>query len=278
MRGSALIRYVFLLCCWGAAGPLGAVDIPIKRGGAVDSPVGFVDMDRIYREYPETKKAREDYRKEVLRHKGELSDRERALDDLKGEIDVIKSRMAAAAVPTGESTLPEAGVSSGTPVAPPLGNSETEQSLGSTSSGGESSEQSPTSTEPALSTGTNVPSGTNVPLGTNVPQTPEMFSVPKGSLDKSVNPEELAKREALLVKRQAELEEAKASSAQALKKLETEMSKKVLGRLYKALVDLAQEKGIRLVVDKSAILYGQDAIDLTDALHRRVRGLPAEGN
>jgi Skp family chaperone for outer membrane proteins len=229
-------------------------------------------MDRIYREYPETKKAREDYRKEVLRHKGELSDRERALDDLKGEIDVIKSRMAGVAVATEESILPSAGVSSGTSVAPLLGNSETEPSLGSTSSGGESSEQSPTSTEPALST------GTNVPPGTNVPKTPDMFALPKGALDKDITPEELAKREALLLKRQAELEEAKASSTQALKKLESDMSKKILGRLYKALVDLAQEKGIRLVVDKSAILYGQDTIDLTEDLHRRVRGLPAEGN
>jgi len=31
------------------------------------------------------------------------------------------------------------------------------------------------------------------------------------------------------------------------------------------------------VVDKSAILYGQNAIDLTEPLARRLRGLPDDG-
>ena len=41
-----------------------------------------------------------------------------------------------------------------------------------------------------------------------------------------------------------------------------------------ALVQLAEENNISLVVDKSSILYGQAAIDLTAKLRRRVRGLP----
>jgi Skp family chaperone for outer membrane proteins len=44
--------------------------------------------------------------------------------------------------------------------------------------------------------------------------------------------------------------------------------------LHKALVDVATERGVAVVVDKSSILYGENAVDLTEALHRKVRGLP----
>jgi Skp family chaperone for outer membrane proteins len=40
-------------------------------------------MQRIYREYPETQKARAEYNRELARHKTDLAEKERALEDLK---------------------------------------------------------------------------------------------------------------------------------------------------------------------------------------------------
>ncbi len=191
------------------------MEIPVRRGGASGSPVGYVDMDLIFREYPETKKAREEYRKEVARYKGELAEKERALDDLKGEIDALKVPPAS---PT--NTLLSSGTVTGEP--------------------------------PAVST---------APLSM-----PPPVSEAEG----------LAKRQDQLVKRQEEIEKARAEATLALRNFESRQSKQILGRLYKALVQLADERGISLVVDKSAILYGTNTVDLTEALSRRVRGLPDE--
>lgn len=203
-----------------ASAIVGGVEIPVRRGGASGAAVGYVDMELVFREYPEAKKAREEYQKEVVRHKGELADRERALADLKREIEALKA--TALPAPTVEKS------------------STTIESL-----------------TPAASTDT--------------VESPAISTATAASLAEGIT-----RREEQLLKRQKELEEARESSAQALRAFEATRSKTILGRLYKALVELAEERGIRLVVDKSAILYGQNTIDLTEALNRRVRGLPEE--
>lgn len=199
---------------------VGGVEIPVRRGGASGAAVGYVDMELVFREYPEAKKAREEYQKEVVRHKGELADRERALADLKREIEALKA--TALPAPTVEKSSTTIG-----------------------------------SLTPAASTDT--------------VESPAISTATAASLAEGIT-----RREEQLLKRQKELEEARESSAQALRAFEATRSKTILGRLYKALVELAEERGIRLVVDKSAILYGQNTIDLTEALNRRVRGLPEE--
>ncbi|MBL8023503.1 MAG: OmpH family outer membrane protein [Elusimicrobia bacterium] len=201
-----------------AASVVWGVEIPLHRGaGTGGTSVGYVDMEQVFRDYPETIKAREDYQKEVLRHKTELAARETALDEFKHGIDLS----------SGESPSPfSLDVSS-------ISQGSADTVRVSTATGGASSSAVPA--------------------------------------DRKLPPPEL------ILKRTEELEKARATSAQTLRAFEAERSKKILGRLYKALVQLADEKGIRLVVDKSAILYGEDTIDLTEALHRRVRGLPEEG-
>jgi Skp family chaperone for outer membrane proteins len=63
-------------------------------------------------------------------------------------------------------------------------------------------------------------------------------------------------------------------AAAALRDFESKQSARILGQLHKALVELATERGIAVVVDKASILHGENAVDLTEALHRKVRGLP----
>lgn len=213
-------QFLFSFVVIIAGAVVGGVEIPVRRGGASGAAVGYVDMELVFREYPEAKKAREDYQKEVVRHKGELADRERALADLKRELESLKA-----------AALPVAAV--------------------------ETSSAAADSLTPAVSTDTVA--------------TPSISTATAAVLA-----EGLKRREEQLLKRETELEEARESSAKALRAFEATRSKTILGRLYKALVELAEERGIRLVVDKSAILYGQNTIDLTEALNRRVRGLPEE--
>jgi Skp family chaperone for outer membrane proteins len=207
---------VFSALCLGAVAA-GTIEIPVSQGRTQDTRVGFVDMDSIYQDYPETQKARAEFRKEVARHKNAIAERERELEDLERQVRALKE-------------------------APPVPDE-----------------------SPAVSTGARVsPSGQAGDAYANLFSTGAPSSVQEG----------LAVREAQLTQRRAGLEKTRAEAVQSLRDFEAKQSKQILGRLYKALVQVAEEQGISLVVDKSAILYGQNAIDLTEALSRRVRGLP----
>lgn len=239
----------FLLCL---ASPVAhALEIPIKRGGPEGASVGYVDMEIVFREYPEAKKAREEYRVELARQKSELSQREQALDDLKREIELLKENLSSPTTMDSSSSTVVAMSSSTLP--------STEKKLDGSLGVGTST--SPFMRAPPASD----PESKIVPVESGL--TPR---APVSSLA------EISKREEILLKRQKELEDARASSAKSLQSFEASRAKTILGRLYKALVELAKERGIRLVVDKSAILYGENTIDLTESLNRRVRGLPEE--
>jgi Skp family chaperone for outer membrane proteins len=178
----------FLLVAF-LTGAAGAVEISFKRGGQGEGTrVGFVDMQRIYREYPETQKARAEYNRELARYKAELTDRERALEDLKLR-----------------------------PTASPVASTDTV----------------------AVATAPAVPAGADE-----------------------------------VERARADLEKARADAAAALRDFESKQSARILGQLHKALVALATERGVAVVVDKASILYGENAVDLTEALHRKVRGIP----
>lgn len=243
------LYFSFLLFMVGSLSQ--ALEIPIHRGGPGGASVGYVDMELVFREYPEAKKAREEYRAELVRQKAELSRREQALDELKREIDLLKgSLIPATSVDRSSSTT--VALSSAT-LPSPEKNPDVRMGVGMSTS---PFSVVSTVSEPETEKGST-----------------ESVSAPRAVVSSLA---EISKREEILLKRQKELEEARASSSASLQAFEASRAKTILGRLYKALVDLAKERGIRLVVDKSAILYGENTIDLTESLNRRVRGLPDE--
>jgi Skp family chaperone for outer membrane proteins len=72
--------------------------------------------------------------------------------------------------------------------------------------------------------------------------------------------------------KKAEMEELRKQSAADLAAFEAQQSQLILGKIYQALRDVANEEQVTVVVDKSSILYGDASIDLTDKLQQRVRG------
>ena len=70
----------------------------------------------------------------------------------------------------------------------------------------------------------------------------------------------------------AEYEEMRKQAERDLATFQGQQSQIILGKIYQALRDLAQEEQVTLVVDKSSILYGDAAIDLTEKLQAKVRG------
>jgi Skp family chaperone for outer membrane proteins len=75
-----------------------------------------------------------------------------------------------------------------------------------------------------------------------------------------------------LVTKQAEYDDARKQAADDLSAFEGRQSQIILGKIYTALRDLAQEEQVELVVDKASILFGSAEVDLTEKLQQRVRG------
>lgn len=72
--------------------------------------------------------------------------------------------------------------------------------------------------------------------------------------------------------KKAEFEDLRKRAASDLSTFQSQQSQMILGKIYQALKDVASEEQVAVVVDKSSILYGDAAIDLTEKLQQRVRG------
>ena len=198
-----------------------ALEIPVagESGGAGTGggvKIGYVDMDRIFQIYPQTRDAKEDYAKQLARKRQQLADKEAELQNLKGRIAVL------------ESTLKDMSAQN-----PPPG--------------------TPASADAAQSSGT---LHANPPPIVDEPRATQSISDMKRDLEQ----------------KQAEYEDLRKRAADDLAAFESKQSQLILGKIYQALRDLAEEEQVTMVVDKASILYGSADIDLTERLQARVRG------
>jgi Skp family chaperone for outer membrane proteins len=241
---------ISLLAIVTITGTVRALEIPLKQraetagGGAV---VAFVDMETIFQEYPETQKAKAEYFVELSNRRQSLADLEKELADLREQLTVLRTTLHE--MEEGLKTAPAAASgAAATPAAP---------DTPAAAPGGEAWISDST----AAATSQAAPGSLTQDLG-----------VSPGSVS-AVN-ESLLQREKTLAEKEKALDEARATAVKDLKQLEEKRSMQIMGKLYNALVQLADEQGITLVVDKRSILYGTGTLDLTERLRRRVRGLP----
>ncbi|MFC1679614.1 OmpH family outer membrane protein, partial [Elusimicrobiota bacterium] len=52
--------------------------------------------------------------------------------------------------------------------------------------------------------------------------------------------------------------------------IESQRSEILLGKIYRAVREVAREQGVSVVIDKTQILFGRDSVDLTDQVIRRL--------
>jgi Skp family chaperone for outer membrane proteins len=242
-----------------------SLEIPLKhraeKGGAGGGAVGFVDMEAIFQEYPETKKAKAEYFAELAKRRQVLADREKELSDLREQLSVLRTTLKE--MQEGLKSAPS-GAASSTAAAP----------------GGSAAGERPTA--PGGSAAGERPDPAEIWTAESAAPAADEFGRPASlTRELGVSPgsvaavnESLLQREKTLTEKEAELERARLSTVKELTAFEEDRSLQIMGKLYKALIQLAEEQGLTLVVDKRSILYGQAAMDLTERLRRRVRGLP----
>ena len=84
--------------------------------------------------------------------------------------------------------------------------------------------------------------------------------------------EEIARKTAELARQEGSAREEQAAAEKNLLDLESRRSEILLGKIYRAVQEVAQREGISVVVDKSGIIYGHSAVDLTDKVLKYLRG------
>lgn len=82
----------------------------------------------------------------------------------------------------------------------------------------------------------------------------------------------IAARQAEIANLEAQLEREQSAAERNLLDAESRRTDQVLARLYRAVSEVARRDGVSVVVDKSAILYGHPAVDLTDRVLAHLRG------
>ena len=258
-----------------AAAPLRAIELSLEENKGEKGTIGFVDMERVFREYPETKRAKEQFEAEVNSKRLELHRRKGAIVDARAELAglqvererVLREGLTEPAVlpaapppaplptPVSTSTVLLPGATQAAPAPELL------QSLPGLSPGSAPSPAAPPAAVDAATAAV-----TTAPPSA----APAVQTVSAAQRVREVEDRINAKLKEIEDKDRA-FKEYEAKSEADLLELEKRRVQLLLGKLYDIVQDVAREEGVSVVVDKKAILFGQKAVDLTDKLIERVK-------
>ena len=255
-----------------AAGPLGAIELALEENRAEHGSIGFVDMQRIFKLFPETTKAKESFEEAVRQAEEEVNLRKAKVLRLRAEIDELK--VARAAVPAGAAAaphLPGYGLA-----APPSASTGTVALPGAAVSTNTVTLAPGIHISSAVLNGTTISTGpvtltsgilisSTILNGAAAAQTPTLS--PTQELD-----EKIAQKSQELAQAQSEAKDQQTAVEVNLLDLESHKSEILLGKIYRAIQEVSRREGVGVVVDKSAILYGHNAVDLTDKVLKYLKG------
>lgn len=256
-----------LSLCLLAPLPAAAIELSLEENKAERGGVGFVDMQRLFREYPETARAKEQFEAEVGTRRLEVQRKKAEIADLQAELarlTVERERLLSEAL---TEPPPQAGE-------PPETSTPASPGLIATLPGIQTSTESvPTpmtvSTEPA----TAPMEVSTEAAGAQPPAAPASAAAQAASAAQRAKDMEgqIAVKQQEIDDLKKAFKEFQSGVEKQLLDLEKRRVQILLGRIYDVVQQVAKEEGVGIVVDKTSILYGQQAVDLTDKLVERLK-------
>jgi len=282
-----------------------ALEISLEENRVSRGTVGFVDIKRVYDQFPETLKAKEVFESEVSRRDKELQGKRKALRDLRREIAELETergfltatpiQVSSAAPKASTSTAvspsaPRASVAASTATAPvsvstPIaalpglpGLASPPPAAGHKQAVAVSTAAAPAvaaSTAPVSVAASAAPASVSASSASaKAPETPALtpsqvqadVAARSAEIDK-----EIAEKKAKLAEAEKGLRGQAKEYEDELSKMESAQSRSLLGEIYRKVQDVAREEGVSIIIDKNAILYGNGAVDLTDRLIAALR-------
>ncbi|HOI41775.1 MAG TPA: hypothetical protein PK523_02425 [Elusimicrobiales bacterium] len=264
----------------------GALELSLEENKGESGTIGYVDMDRVFREYSGTSGAREEFLSEVKKRETGLDDAKKRIFALKAEISRLRQEREFAAAlpiffseepPPAASTAPVPGTGLPLPAEPvqassaPAGaeiSTAAAQLPGMSPGTPEAAGQAAAATAPPAQAPVVQPAAPKQPL-IQMPGVGAM-ALDKFRMSVSTSVPEIEAAIASKEKELAGLESAlRTEQRRAEKDLLDQESRKtelILGRIYFLLRELAVSEGVSVVIDKRSILFGHAAVDLTGKL------------
>lgn len=254
-------RFVFILLALTTCVliKLDSVEIPLDKQVTKDGQpivtMGYVDIEKVFTEHPMTKRLRDEFYKAAEAKKASIKE---AQDTIKRLETVIKSSTTQITQLKEELEKLKAG---------PPPETEQKQEVHKPTMPGQTIEgpMLPDSQAPADS----------VSVSTSTEAAPQ--AVDPDVIEAKIK--QIAEMEAELLNIKKELEEKKAGLGDILKKnqedlvnLEEMQTNTILLDIYDILEKVAIDENVTVIVDKSQILYGESAKDLTDKVIERLQG------
>lgn len=283
--------FIFLLAF--PALEAGALELLLEENRGESGTIGFVDIDRVFKEYSGTTGAREDFISEIKKKEEVLNSKKTPIFTLKAEIAKLRQeREFALTLPslleTQRSVEEAAAATAAAAEAAKLAAAAAAQAAAAAAQAVQTSTaavqvstesvqtstgavQAPAVVQPAASTPAVVSlpgmGGIDMPGIAKVPVTHFKFSVSTSvpEIDAA-----LSKKESELAAREDELRSLQRQTERELLEYESRKSEILLGRIYVALKELAIKEEVSVIIDKRNILFGQKAVDLTDKLLKKL--------
>lgn len=274
-----------------------AIELSLEENKVQRGNIGFIDMQRVFKLYPETSRAKENFN-EVIRQAEEQINMKKAeilrlrldLPRLRLERGKIKKKIEdalrtpapapaplRAPEPPAVSTAPPAAATTPTPPAAPPEVSTAPTALSSLP--GLSDDILTKEDLPKELVGkkqmvikrtiVGAPSAPAVTAPASGPEA-DIIALQKSLKEAKSNLADTVSRIETLT---TILHEHEASAEKSLMDLESRKTELLLGSIHKAIREVAAREGVSVVIDKAGILYGNNAVDLTERVLNRLKGL-----
>lgn len=336
------MKTIALLLSVVLAAPAGAIELSLEENRAERGNIGYIDMTKLFRQFPETVRAKENF-EEILRQtedqvnlrKVEILKARNELSQLRMEREIMaktilpmqiedpkkKAKDAAKAGPKVETTpaptpAPAPQAQSPSPAPTPaeadlaaMRASEQAAAQAAAAQPGQDLSQLPglggqpaaPAPAPADSLVINIPGVSTAPVVVQAPEAeptaaaaqpspaPEIVAASteaaKPAVVEAPKPDapspnaalaeldaKIALRTRELAAKEADFKKYQGEQEKNLLDLESRKTEVLLGKIHRAVQEVARREGVSVVVDKTSILYGHDAVDLTEKVLKFLRG------
>jgi len=241
-----------------------ALELLLEENRGESGTIGYVDIDRVFKEYSGTTGAREEFISEIKKKEDALNARKTAIFTLKAELAKLRQEREFAL------TLPSLLETQRSVAEAVQASSQAAAQQNSTGPAAglppAASSAAPAALPPGISSLPGM-DGIDMPGIAKVPVTHFKFSVSTSvpEIDAAIQ-----KKEGDLRNREEELRAAQKQAEKDLLDYESRRSEMLLGRIYVALKELAIKEEVSVIVDKRSILFGQNAVDLTGKLLKKL--------
>lgn len=253
-----------------------AIEIPLDSFGK-STRIAYVNMHKIFEAFPETEKARVELNRLIEERKSEITVKKEEIAQLKAEINYFQDKMAAVKPSSNTATSIEKQTENTSKTIDQNQKLETPAPLPpellTALAIPEGSPLEFLFTPPKDSTGITkgieTSSGTTsnepkkISVSTSAPQILPGIPSPAPQLDQ---------RLAQLSQKETDLEAFIGAAEQEIKDLEEGKTMTLLARIYNSLQEISDKEGYSIVLDKNNILYGDNAIDITETIIWRLSG------